>query len=525
MSQAVDILSDIVREELPQMLVDLEPTIAPVFDKVKRTSFGVKSQDGLGKGYQVIHIYETGVAGSFESGDPLGPGMTSISGNQAQVLAQGTAATNLNIFPNPHRVPHTGEVKRTLTLHKVVGNYSIPVAWKQLDMLNAAQLKKVGRDLKAVAKNKLLYEATSFFSHEVTNDAGYVNQVLGRVSAIAEHSAWTDYIVITLDETYGRIANFAKGQQLDIVADSAGVLQSGTAVDGTDVRNYTHTGQVYVQLIVVDVDYLGKKITLRPINTTTGALPNYGSGSSGDVFQAGYAGAAGDWLVYANTTRYIAGSRPQHSWGINSWVKASGQILGGADQASGLDLDLYSMFKSQVKAVNAPLTDDIINGYIAGYLDAYPGETLDTIITTQGVQQKWLQQPGLYNNRMNYERTGKAISFTGGWAKISYEFGGRVFEWIVSPMCLSKTLYAMKFSGNNILRYGPPKIGGTDATMGPEIEFLATLGGHTGVFKVVEEGSGVSADLLECPFWYYNLICPRDPRGLKLTGLVEATMS
>jgi hypothetical protein len=60
--------------------------------------------------------------------------------------------------------------------------------------------------------------------------------------------------------------------------------------------------------------------------------------------------------------------------------------------------------------------------------------------------------------------------------------------------------------------------------MGPEIEFLATLGGHTGVFKVVEEGSGVSADLLEAPFWYYNLIAPRDPRGMKLTGLTEATL-
>ncbi len=524
MSQAIDILNDIVSEELPRLFVDLEPTIAPVFDKVKRTSFGVKSQDGLGKGYQVIHIYETGTAGLFESGDPLGPGMTSISGNQAQILAEGTAATNLDIFPAATEVPHTGEVKRTLVLNKVVGNYSIPAAWKQLDMLNAMQLKKVARDLKAVAKAKLLYEATSFFSHEVTNSSGYINQVLGRVSAIAEHSVWTDYIVITIDEQYGRIANFAKGQRLDIVADSTGTLQNGTAVDGTDVRNYTHTGQVYVHLIVVDVDYLGKKITLRPINSSTGALPNYGSGTSGDVFQAGYAGAAGDWLVYAKTTRYTSGSRPQYSWGLNNWIKASGQILGGADGASGLDLDLYSMFKSQVKAVNAPLTDDIINGYIAGYLDAYPGETLDTIITTQGVQQKWLQQPGLYNNRQNYERTGKALSFTGGWAKISYEFGGRVFEWIISPMCLSKTLYAARFGGNNILRYGPPRIGGTDATMGPEIEFLATLGGHSGVFMPARGSSGQALDLLEAPFWYYDLLCPRDPRGMKLSGLTEATL-
>lgn len=507
------------------MYVDLEPKLAPMFDRVKRTSFGVKSQDGLGKGYKVIHIYETGTSGLFESGDPLGPGMTSISGNQAQLLAEGTAASNLSIFPSATEVPHTGEVKRELLLHKVQGNYSVPVAWKQLDMLNAAQLKKVARDLKGVAKKKILREAASFFSYEVTNDAGYVNQVLGRISAIAEHSTWTDNILITIDEEYGRIANFAKGQRLDLVADSSGTLQAGTAVDGTDVRNYEHTSQNYVHLIVTDVNYLGKQITLRPVDSVDGGLPNYGSGSSGDVFQAGQAAAANDWIVPANSTRYIAGPRPLVSWGINNWIKSTGTILGGASGASGLDVGLYTMFRSQVKAVNASLTDDIINGYIGGYLDAYPGEELDTIITTQGVQQQWLKQPGLYNNQQNYERTGKALSFMGGWSKISYMFGGRVFEWIVSPMCLSKTLYGMRFGGNNILRYGPPRIGGTDAQMGPELEFLAPLTGSTGVFMGTTDSNGNPMDLVQSPFWYYELLCPTDPRGMKLTGLTEATLT
>lgn len=522
MAQAIDILNDLVREELPQMLIDIEPEIAPVFDKIKRTSFGVKSQDGLGKGYQVIHIYETGTAGSFESADPLGPGMTTISGNQAQMLALGDAESNLAIFPAASEVPHTGEVKRTLGLHMVVGNYSCPAAWKQLDMLNAMQLKKVERDLRAVAKQKAIYEASSFFSHEVTNDAGYANQVLGRISAIAEHSSWTDYIDITLDEEYGRVSNFVKGQRVDIVADSSGTLQSGVATDGTDVRNYAVSTANYIHLIVQDIDYLGKKICLRPIDGTTGGLPDYTAGyrTGGET-----PGAANDWICAANTTRYIAGSRPQYSWGLNSWVKQTGAILGGASGDSGLDVDLYRMFKSRVSAVNANLTDDVINGKIGGYLDAYPGETLDTIITTQGVQLQWLKQPGLYNNRQNYERTGKSLSFKGGWSQITYEFGGRTFDWVMSPMCLKKTLYALKFGGDNIKRYGPPKVGGTDANMGPELNFLATMGGHTGVFMVAKSSAGRPQALIEAPFWYYNLICPTDPRGIKLTGLTEATLT
>lgn len=524
MAQAVDLLNDMVREELPRMFVELEPEIAPMFSEFKRTSFGVKSQDGLGKGYQVIHLYDAGMAGSFQSADALGPGMTTVSGNMAQVLALGTAASNVDIFPQAERVPHTGEVKRTLNLHKVVGNYSVPVAWKQLDMLNATQIEKVLRDLRSVAKKKLLWEASSFHSYEVTNSSGYVNQVLGSISAIAEHATWTDYITITLDEDYGRIANFAKGLEVDIVADSSGTLQDGTAADGTDVRNYTHTGQVYVQLVVVDVDYLGKKITLKPTNTTTGALPNYGSSSSGDVFQAGQAGAAGDWIVPAHSTRYTSGSRPFNSWGINSWIKGSGQILGGADGASGLDLDLYSFLKSQVKDVSGPLTDNVLNAYIGGYLDSYPGETLDTILYTQGIQQKWLQQTGLYNNRMNFDRTGKSITMKGGWSAIEYEFGGRKFKFICSPMQLSGTLHAMKLSGDNIRRYGPPRIGGSNADMGAELEFLAPLTGSSSVFMGVNSSAGAPLDLLQAPFWYYTLVAPTDPRGIKLTNLTEATM-
>lgn len=524
MSQAIDVLDNLVREELPSMITDAQPAIAPIFSKIKRTAFGVKKQEGVGRGYKVIHLYETGVAGLMESGDPLGPDMTTIQGTQANILAQGTAQSLLNIFPAAEESPHTGDIKRELVLHKIVGNFSIPAEWKQADMLNATQIKKVGRDMKAVAKLKAIYEASSFFSHSVTNDATFQNQVVGRISAIAEHSTWTDYIDITMDETYGRISNVRIGMRLDIVADSAGVLQSGVGVTGADVRNYTHTGQQYVQLIVVDVDFLGKSFTVRPINSVTGALPNFGSGTSGDVFQNGQAGAADDWLVFANTSRYIAGTRPQFSWGINDWIKATGVIMGGASGAAALDVDVYSQFKSAVIGVNGPLTDDVINGYIGGYLDAYPGESLDTLITTMGVQLKWLQQPGLYNNRQNYERTGKSVDFKGGWSSVSYEFGGRVYDWIVSPMCLSNTLYGCKFAGDNIKRYGPPRIGGMDANMGPEIEFLATLGGHSGVFKIAHASNGRSQDLLEAPFWYYNLIAPVDPRGLKLTGLTEATM-
>ncbi|KKL92670.1 hypothetical protein LCGC14_1882370 [marine sediment metagenome] len=523
MAQAIAALDNLVREELPMMITEAGPAIAPVFDKIKRTALGVKSQTGLGRGYKVIHLYETGVAGLIESADPLGPTMDTITGTQTRLLDQtpATLTTGLTIFPLATESPHMGDIKRELVLHKVVGNFSIPAAWKQADLLNAAQIKKVARDMKAVAKLKAIYEASSFFSYSADNSSSGVNQVLGRISAIAEVGS-TNYIKITLDEAYGRIANFRQSMRIDVVASSGLTLQDGTATTGADVRNYEWTAASYVQCIITSVDYLGKAFTFKAINSVTGAQATFDEGTTGDWNQSGQLAAVGDWIVIAHTSR--VSNRPQFSWGLNDWIKSSGVILGGAASAAALDLTLYPQFKSQVQAVNGPLTDDVINGYIGGYLDAYPGESLDTIITTQGVQLKWLQQPGLYNNRQNYERTGKALSFKGGWSQIAYCFGGRTYEWIMSPMCLSNNLYALKFGGENIQRFSPPRLGGMDASMGPEIEFLAPLGGLSGVFMIASAATGAPQDLLEAPFWYYNLIAPTDPRGVRLTGLTEATM-
>ncbi len=523
MTQAIAALDNLVREELPMMITEAGPMIAPVFDKIKRTAFGVKSQTGLGRGYKVIHLYETGVAGLIESGDPLGPDMHAITGTQTKLLAQGDLSAGLTTFPTASESPHMGDIKRELTLHKVIGNFSIPAAWKQADLLNATQIKMVARDMKAVAKLKAIYEASSFFSHSVVNSAGSgaVNQVLGRIKTIAEVGS-TDYIKIVIDEQYGRVANFRQGMRIDIVASIAGVLQEGTLTNGLEVRNYT-SGAVYCQCVITSVDYLGKAFTFKAINSSTGAQATFDSGDSTDFSPDANEAAADDWICIAHTSR--VSNRPQFSWGLNDWIKNSGTIMGGATSAAALDLTLYPQFKSQVKAVDGPLTDDVINGYIGGYLDAYPGETLDTVITTQGVQLKWLQQPGLYNNRQNYERTGKALSFKGGWSQIAYEFGGRTYEWIMSPMCLSNTLYALKFGGDNIQRFSPPRLGGTEASMGQELEFLAPLGGLSGVFMIARDSSNSAPqELLEAPFWYYCLIAPTDPRAVKLTGLTESVM-
>ena len=525
----IGVLNQIIREEIDFTLRESLPAIAPIFDKIENSAVSVQRDKGIGRGWKVLHTYAAGdVAGLIETSSPTGPTFSSMIGGdadyaQAHMLDISSDQNGLDIFPTASHSPHTAEIQRELSLHKSVGNYSLPVHWLQADALSATVVKKVARDIQGIGKNKAIQEASSFFSYCVTNSSGYQNQVLGRLAANAsDNSGTTGMIDITIDEAYGRISNFRQGMVIDIHKDSSGTFQEGTDLDLNDRKNVDASGYI-LKCIVTDVDFLAKRVTFMPIDTSDGTMPAFADGYYGSV-----AGSAAfledDWIVIANTGTYAAGSRPQYSWGLNDWLKSSGQLMGGAAGSGALDLTYYSQFKSQVVAVNSPLTDDVLNRYIAGYLDAYPGMTIDTLITTQGVNQKWLQQPQLGAGRFMYDRTGKSLKMKGGWSEVTYEWGGRTFSYVVSPMCLKNTLYGVNFSGGNITRYVPPAVGGSSSQVGG-VEFLAPLGGHSGIFKIAHSSGGASQDLVEAPFWMYQLIAPTDPKGIKLTGLTEATMT
>jgi hypothetical protein len=242
----------------------------------------------------------------------------------------------------------------------------------------------------------------------------------------------------------------------------------------------------------------------------------------------GDAAADDDWVVLANCG--TTDGRQMRSWGLEDWMASSGQILGGSGTLGnrlnpGLDLDTQSQFKSQLVTVNAPLSDEIMNAYIGGFLDAYPGQTLDTVITTMGVTLKYLEQPGsTISRQLNYQRQGKSLSMQGGWSDIGYEFNGRNMKWIISPLCISERLYGLKFANRNISRYVPPSVSRGDSRIGGNVEFLAPLGGSTSIFKIAHSSGGASQAVLEAPFWEYHLVAPVDVKGVKLTGCTETIM-
>jgi hypothetical protein len=407
----------------------------------------------------------------------------------------------------------------------------------QADALNAAQIKQVSRDIKAVGDLKASIEATGFHAIPIAAHSGNEVKVMGMLTNAVETG--TDIVRITIDEAYGTIHNFRNGMAIDIVAGSrtlGGDIQDGVALDGSDIRNVSgSSGGTYVNVFITNVDYLARTFDCVGIGKSSGALIAWT-----DDVQTTALGSWGvtsdndevnkyDYIVQKDCSQYVTATRPMPTWGIEDWMKTSGYILGGTSGSEALDVDTYSQFRSLVQDVSGPLTDDVLNKYVGNYLDSYPGLNLDTIITTNGVTQKYLQQFGLYNNRNFYDKQGKSLNAKGGWSEVAYEFNGRMLRWIVDPMCAAGRLYCAKFQGGNIKRYQPPTISGSGpssisgagAGTDGEVQFLAPLGGHTGVFMLGRTSGGAVMDVLEAPFHQYNMIAPIDPRGIKLTGLTE----
>lgn len=501
---AIDALDHFIREELPSDIHESLPEIAPVYKYIHSTSLGVMRK-GIGRDWKVIHLYSTGLAGLIQNADPRG-----ATFHDNTLIPSSVVNAGIDVFPAATAAPHSGSLRRDLTLQMTTGNFNIPVTWFSGDALNATQIQMIVRDIKAVGQLRALTEAQSFFMAS--------NNCLCQIddAVVGDDGSSPPFVTFTVKAGTGRTQFFRRGMMVDILDDSSGTPQFGTDTDGTDVKNYSASGAAYyVPLIVADVDYFSGVITITSVDGTTN-MGNFGH-------DFGTAIEDDDWVVLRGCG--AVSGREQKTWGIEDWMKSSGQIMGGSASDQVLDLDTYSQFKSKVTAVNGPLTDTVMNNNIGGFLDAFPGASLDTLLTTMGVTNKYMEQPQLYNNRMFYDRQGKALTVMGGWDDVGYTFNGRKFRWMISPMVIPGRLYGFKLNAGNIKRYIPPKVGGSNDQVGSEVEFMCPLAGHSNIFKVAHASSGASQALLEAPFWQYQLVCPIDVKGVKLTDTTEAATS
>lgn len=506
MTSIIDSLSTMIAEELPAVMIESLPETDPIYKSVFRTSQEVKSSE-IGRNWEVKHRFRTSMSGQI-LGDNIERDSIA-SGGYKGVLRYGT----LSSFPKPEYTPHVGSAVRTIQLTCSRGNFSLPTHVLKAEALNSTVIKDVADDLRALGEHRAQLEAVSFYM----NSSGYICTFDD--GTFFNEGVADDTLRITPDSS--RIRWFKGGQMVDI----------GDDASFTNLLNYT-TAAGDTPLVVDRVDYLSNYVYLKSLDTTNVDL-NAGLHGSTNL-------ASGTYYVFP--AQYLPDTSPgavyrAGHFGLDNWIAASGQPMSAtmqerhATSAAAFSYANFPQFKSVLTTVSAPLTDTVLDENIGKFIDAY-GNSLDTIITTRKVTQKYLQQSTLGINRFNYERTGRALDVKGGWVSVSYEYEGQVFEWVISPYCQTGCLYVIKTREGNLKRYVPPRAAGvggigspgTGPSMGMdgEIEFIAPMGGSNSIFKIAHDTNGRTTPMVEAPFEQYSQLIPVDIRGIKLSSLTES---
>ncbi len=492
-------ISDGIQLTLEQKIV---PTIFeslweldPIYPMMARSSTNVVRNRGIGRGWNVLKTWVSGVAGGAKFTSPVG-------GN----VVSGT--NNFTMYDTPQSFQAVDEVtapafiQTTLQLIEHRGNFYLPHQIMRADRLNASIGSVVAQNLKGVGTLLAQQEAAVFYSTDTTTFAlGDLGDTSGNV---ANKSADTAAVEVDLSGTNasGRVHRFRQGMLVDLY-DSTGV---------------THRNSSFY-VAVDNVDPLDNKITLRRVDG--------GTFQTDTVLGGGitYAGAGGD-----NDVIVIKDSVGVAPNSLESWI-ADGTTN---TEFFGIAVADFGQFRSyRPSDINAALTESTLNRHFAMFYESFPGKKMDAAITTMGVLIGFIDNLDTYNaavadqpGRFRYDRNGKALDVDAGWEAFRYRFASRPCEIYTSTYANSGTFYAGKLKNGGITRYVPPSIPGAkvDARFGTEVEFIAPLGGsggYQGIFKHAHGGSGATTDFLEAPFVRQWNCMPIQPNFMRLGGITE----
>lgn len=538
MSTLVEIQAGIIEDRLPQMFYDSQPLEFPLLMLADRTVQGVQSSEGanddIGRSFCVKHGWTYGQAGMTRPINPLGSAAVDI-GQAVKVTDASNSDSQLAPIPSAAQSPHVGSFVRTLYLHANAGNLGVPLSWLFTDQLSATKVKQLLKDMEACARMTRRQDAISYSSFRATGASTYKVTVLGRgttfakaTDVLASGSTNANFVNITIDESYGSINNFWEGMEVDIVKNSGGdattegTLQDGTATNGTDVANYT-SGAVYVQCFVTKVNRKTKVVTIIGISrSTTDGIATY-SDTTG--WQGTNGVAAFDWICPRGASTWISSQRPWLTNGVEDWMAATGQIMGGAQYSQGLDLSTYPMFQSLVANLAGPLTEDFIDTALMQFGVLFPQIKLTDIITTGGGLLQFKESLKGSGIQQTWPRSNLPFQVKGGWSVSDYTTPAGTQRWWINPYCLKGRCYIQSMDAGNLKLYTNHILGKTQSNYAEGIQFLGPLLGYPTIRVPESASNGTPNFITGTPWIRFALLCPIMPNGVKAYNVTEKDLS
>lgn len=506
MANISDGIQYVLEQKIVPSIFEASWKLDPIFPMIARSSFNVRRNNFLGRGWQVLKTWSEGVAG--------GAKFTSVGGGN---VVSGT--DNFQMYSSTQTFPSFDETtapaffQSTVTLIEHRGNFFLPHTILRADRLNSSIGSVVAKNLQGVSTLLAQQEAALFYTSAPKTGA---LADIGNTSDVAANSSG-DTAAIDFDlsatDASGRIHRFRQGMLVDLY---------NTA--GTVKRNQGFF------LAVDNVDPLTQKVQLRRVDGGTFQVDTVlGGGISYD------GGGGDDDIIVIKDSIQVDYSDNIIPRTLESWILNTGTFYN-------IDVTKHGNFKSYIpSSISAALTEAHLNKHVGFFFESFPGKELSAALTTMGVLigfidnlEAWNQgsavlgsaDDGVVGPRMRYDRNAQALNIQAGWDSFKYRFAGRPLEIYTSTYCAKGTFYAGKFMNGGITRYVPPAIPGSkvDSRFGTEVEFIAPLGGtggYQGIFKHHHSNSGATTDFIEAPFVRQWNLMPDQPNHMKLTGITE----
>lgn len=495
-------VSDSVQYTLEQKIV---PTIVeslwdldPVYPMIQRSSMNVVRGRGIGRGWNVLKTWSSGVAGGAKFGAAAG-------GNVV------TGPNNFNMYSTPQTFQGVDETtapaffQTTTTLIEHRGNFYLPHQIMRADRLDASIGSVVAKNLSGIAELLAMQESSVFYSTSAsTGQLAGIGDTSVNVSNKTSPAADTAAMNFDLSGTLatGRVHHFRPGMMIDLY-DSTGATKRNAGF----------------YLVVDNVDPLAQTLTIRRVDGGTFQVDTVLGGGE----QMDGAGCDLDIIVIKDSVNITPN-------GPETWMADGSSVT----SFFGVDVRNFGQYKSYVpSAVNAALTEGLLNRHFAMFYESFPGRRIDTLLTTMGVLNGFIDNLDSYNpavgdqpGRFRYDRNGEALTVEAGWDAFRYRFASRPVNIYTSTMVNGGTVYGGRFGKGGLIRYVPPAVPGmkTDSRFGQEVEFVAPLagsGGYQGIFTLARAANGAITDFVEAPFIRYFVIMPEQPNWFKMTGITE----
>ena len=523
--------SDRIQEVLNKNIEMFLPALDPAWRDTFVTSQGVGPASMIGRDLKILKIYMGSMAGVLDMADTSSNFVLYGDKTVSDIGAKLQQQANTNTWPDATDGVMARPFRLGVGMKAMVSNLYMSLGEMTAEATPAFIGEVIGPKLEGHAR--LMAHTLCNYWYLAENNS-YQLGSFPYVSASTTNQYSTDFFTTTTVPTWVNAATvstntiraikititeksidrFAVGMRVDMFDDGANQIRANDTVATAAGQGPT----TRISAWVAAVDEVGGTVTIAfgaGINMTVGASKIY-------------------YIYFANARQTgaasgaITASKGYGFAGINSWLKNTGNLLGGDyDSSNAIDVNVHPEFKSYFKTSVGTLTEHKMRQYLRGYhrsKEKY-GQYIDCLIASDGV---WLNYESQKIGQYMLDRTSRLSSLQneGSQEGFKFSFDGRTYNGYTSNYVEDGTVYGIRKGGANWKKYVPPSPKGTQKFDKAEgfipFEFVGPALGYADVKVPIQKVVGNSSlvtEGMQMPGMLRMQLVPDQPSGMKLTGV------